>query len=97
MDYTSLAPDQRREMLDTIGIESIDELFKVIPDACRLDRDLDIPAAMSELELQRELTRFSDENIGPHNRACFLGGGAYDHFIPAFIDQIISRGEYLTA
>ncbi|MEQ8844071.1 MAG: aminomethyl-transferring glycine dehydrogenase subunit GcvPA [Phycisphaerales bacterium] len=97
MDYTSIGPDQRREMLDVIGVETVEELFAVIPDACRLHGLLDLEPARSELELQRELTRLSEENIGAHNRACFMGGGAYDHFIPAFIDQFISRGEYLTA
>ncbi|MCA9309809.1 MAG: aminomethyl-transferring glycine dehydrogenase subunit GcvPA [Phycisphaerales bacterium] len=97
MDYTSITPQQRQEMLEVIGISSVEDLFAVIPDACRLDRPLDLEPARSELELQRELTRLSEANIGPHNRACFMGGGSYDHFIPAFIDQVISRGEYLTA
>lgn len=97
MEYTSITPQQRQEMLDVIGVSSVEELFAVIPDACRLDRPLDLEPARSELDLQRELTRLAEANIGPHNRACFMGGGAYDHFIPAFIDQIISRGEYLTA
>jgi len=97
MDYTSLSPDQRDEMLQTIGVDSIDELFAVIPERARLDAPLDLPKAASELEIQREVATLSADNFGANHAACFIGGGAYDHFVPAFIDQIISRGEFLTA
>ena len=97
MDYTAIAPDQRREMLDAIGVDSIDALFDCIPSEARLDKPLDLPEAMSELELQRELRGLAGKNRGTDELACFAGGGAYDHFIPAFIDQMISRGEFLTA
>ena len=97
MDYTSLSPDQRDEMLQTIGVESVDELFAVIPERARLDEPLDLPKAASELEIQREVTELSGNNFGANHGPCFIGGGAYDHFVPAFIDQMISRGEFLTA
>lgn len=97
MNYTSISPEQREEMLAAIGVESIDELFAVIPERARLRGELDLPPAASELELQRDVARLSGNNFGANHAACFIGGGAYDHFVPAFIDQIISRGEFLTA
>ncbi|GAB4519313.1 MAG: aminomethyl-transferring glycine dehydrogenase subunit 1 [Phycisphaerales bacterium] len=97
MDYTSIAPDQQREMLETIGVDSIDALFECIPPDARVTQPLDLPPSLSELELQREIGRLSSKNRSTAQLACFAGGGAYDHFIPAFIDQLISRGEFLTA
>jgi glycine dehydrogenase subunit 1 len=97
MDYTSISPDQRDEMLETIGVESVDELFAVIPEEARLNEALDLPEAASELEIQREVAALSGKNFGASHGPCFIGGGAYDHFVPAFIDQMISRGEFLTA
>lgn len=97
MNYTSLSPAQRQEMLETIGVRSIDALFEVIPAPSRVTDDLDLPPAASELELQRQLTHLAGMNSGADRLTCFAGAGAYDHFIPAFIDQMISRGEFLTA
>jgi len=97
MNYTSITDAQRSQMLETLGARSIDELFEVIPEESRLHGPLDLPAPASELELQRELSRLADANHGADRRTCFLGGGAYDHFIPSFIDQMINRGEFLTA
>jgi glycine dehydrogenase subunit 1 len=97
MNYTSITPDERADMLATIGVGSIEELFEVIPDSCRAPGPLDLPAGLSELELQREIGRLASANRGASSLACFAGAGAYDHFIPAFIDQLILRGEFLTA
>ena len=97
MDYVAVTDEERREMLATIGVESIDDLFSVIPERCRFSGDLAIPPAASELDLQRELTAIAGENDGAHTHACFMGAGSYDHFIPTLIDQLISRGEFLTA
>lgn len=97
MDYTQISPDQRQEMLATIGVASVEELFQAIPASARVRGALNVPAGASELELQRELSALAARNVGAHNAVCFLGGGAYDHFIPAFIDQLVSRGEFLTA
>jgi len=82
-------------MLAAIGAESIDELFEQIPDDLRLDRLLDLPGPLTEMELQAEISRQAARNVT--DRACFLGGGAYDHFIPAVVDEITSRGEFYTA
>lgn len=97
MDYVAVTDEERREMLATIGVDSIDDLFSVIPERCRFSGDLAIPPAASELDLQRELTAIAGENDGAHTHACFMGAGSYDHFIPTLIDQMISRGEFLTA
>ena len=97
MDYTQITPDQREHMLETIGVSGVDELFDTIPEPIRFEGRLDLPGPASELELQRELSALAERNVGAHDRACFMGAGAYDHFIPAFIDQLVSRGEFLTA
>jgi len=97
MDYVPMTNEDRAAMLDAIGVDSVDALFSVIPERCRFDGDLDLPPAASELELQRELTAIASENDGAHTHSCFMGAGSYDHFVPALIDQLILRGEFLTA
>ncbi|MEZ6067170.1 MAG: aminomethyl-transferring glycine dehydrogenase subunit GcvPA [Planctomycetaceae bacterium] len=95
MAYLYSTDQQRSEMLDVIGVSSIDELFSQIPAELRLDRLLDLPPALTEVELQQEIERQAARNQTA--RACFLGGGAYDHFVPAVVDEITSRGEFYTA
>ena len=97
MDYTQITPEQQAAMLDAIGVEDIDDLFSALPEQIRFNELLDLPPARSELELQRELADMAANNHGPHDMVCFMGGGAYDHFYPVLIDQLISRGEFLTA
>nr|MBC8201608.1 glycine dehydrogenase [Planctomycetota bacterium] len=97
MDYTQLNSLQRQEMLQAIGIDHIDELFDEIPEAIRCTEGLDLLPALSELELQRTLAEMASHNHGAHDMACFMGCGAYDHFYPVLIDQLITRGEFLTS
>ena len=97
MDYTQITPEQQAAMLDAIGVEDIEDLFSALPEQIRFGELLDLPPARSELELQRELADMAAHNHGPHDMVCFMGGGAYDHFYPVLIDQLISRGEFLTA
>jgi len=97
MNYTSITPDQRERMLDAIGVDSVDALFEAIPASSRFQRDLALPPAASELELQRDLAELAAMNRPAGSGACFMGAGSYDHFIPTFIDQLILRGEFLTA
>ncbi len=97
MDYTQITPQQQSAMLNAIGVEDIDDLFSALPEQIRFGELLDLPPARSELELQRELADMAAHNHGPHDMVCFMGGGAYDHFYPVLIDQLISRGEFLTA
>ncbi len=96
MAYLENTSDQQREMLETIGVASIDELFDQIPADLRLGRSLDLPPALTELDLTAHLGQLAAANSAKQG-ACFLGGGAYDHFIPAAVDEIASRGEFYTA
>jgi glycine cleavage system P protein (glycine dehydrogenase) subunit 1 len=83
-------------MLDAIGVQNVDELFQQIPSELQLGRDLNLPPAASELALQREMERLLDPGQSTIP-TCFLGGGVYDHFIPAVVDEIAGRGEFYTA
>lgn len=97
MTYLLNTPDQQQEMLAKIGVPSIDTLLEQIPAGCRLTRPLNLPPALTELELQQEFTELAAKNVGASQRTCFLGGGAYEHFIPAVVDEITGRGEFYTA
>jgi glycine dehydrogenase subunit 1 len=98
MDYVQITDDQRHEMLAAIGVEGVEDLYATLPASARLARQLDLPPARSELELQRELARLAALNhpaVGA-GATCFLGGGAYDHFIPAVVDDLATKGEFVT-
>jgi glycine dehydrogenase subunit 1 len=97
MAYILNTDDDTREMLRAIGLESLDQLFDMVPADFRLDRPLDVPPAMHEIELTRHIGGLAAKNQSIDDRPCFLGGGAYDHFIPAAVDMLASRGEYYTA
>ncbi|MFK7735337.1 MAG: aminomethyl-transferring glycine dehydrogenase subunit GcvPA [Pirellulaceae bacterium] len=97
MAYLFNTPEDTREMLNTIGAASMDELFAHIPEELRFKQTLDIPPAMSELEMTQHMDGLASKNNGVSRSVCFLGGGAYDHFIPAVVDHIASRGEYYTS
>jgi glycine dehydrogenase subunit 1 len=94
--YTFSTSDQQQEMLRTIGAPSIDSLFEQIPADVRLTRPLNLPPALTELELEAAILQAAARNSSSR-RVCFLGGGAYDHFVPAVVDEIASRGEFYTA
>ena len=83
-------------MLDAIGAESIAELFDQIPATLQLDHDLNLPPALSELELEQFVKAQTARNAG-RDHVCFLGGGVYDHFVPAAVDAIAGRSEFYTA
>ena len=97
MPYLANTAEDQRAMLDAIGIASLDELFSPIPPELRLGRPLEIPPALTELELTQRLTQLAGKNVAAGQKACFLGGGSYDHFIPAVVDAIASRGEFYTS
>jgi glycine dehydrogenase subunit 1 len=86
----------REAMLRTIGVNSLDDLFQDVPKAYRFPT-LNLPPALSEMEAMMELQRLANANEGVSDLICFLGAGAYNHYIPAAVDSIISRGEFLTA
>src|ERR1700752_4794499 len=83
-------------MLEAIGLGSAEELFDSIPQDLRLQRPLNTPAALSEIELLNTFERMGKRNAGAR-RPSFLGGGAYSHYIPTIVDHIISRSEFFTA
>ena len=85
------------KMLTSIGADSIESLFAGVPEKIRLRRDLDIPPGLDEISLTRHASALAAKNTPAGQHACFLGGGSYDHFIPAVIDAIASRSEYYTA
>src|SRR5690349_20108748 len=84
-------------MLATVGAMKFDDLLTAIPPDVRLGRPLDLPPALSEIELTRHLQALAARNANADTHACFLGGGAYDHFIPAVVDAVAGRGEFYTA
>lgn len=98
MSYLFNTPEQQQEMLQACGVDSIERLFQdQVPADLRLPRLLEMPQPLSELELEAELTRLAQKNGGASARTCFMGGGAYDHFIPAAVDTIAGRSEFYTA
>jgi len=96
MSYVPHTDVDRRAMLQAIGVESVEELFADIPAHVRFPR-LDLPAPMSELEVVRLMRELAGQNADLERYACFLGAGAYRHFVPAVVDHILSRGEFYTA
>ncbi len=97
MRYIPLTPDDSREMLSSIGIESVEKLFDVIPKNLRLKSSLKLPEPMGEQELMRHMRSVASKNTALVSRPGFLGAGAYNHFIPSAVDQLISRSEFFTA
>ncbi len=97
MDYTQITDEQRDVMLGTIGVASVEELFASLPVEYRLEGGLAVPEGASELELQRELGRLAGKNRSAGKSVCFMGAGAYDHFIPSTVGDVGKRGEFLTA
>jgi len=94
--YTSATDADRREMLDAIGVETIDDLFADIPASLRLDRPLDIAPGKPEQEVYGYLRDLASRNVSAEDEVTFLGAGMYDHYVPAIVDSITSRSEFLT-
>ena len=97
MSFLSLTEQDREQMLDTIGVDSIDDLFAQIPPGVRLGRPLDLEPALSEPELVAHLGELAARNIDAGREISFLGAGIYDHYVPAVVDAVLARGEFLTA
>ncbi len=97
MPYFLNNAEDQKAMLASIGAASIDELFAMVPRELRLGRPLDVPPAMGELELTAYLGDLAARNSPAGNGPCFLGGGSYDHFVPAVVDYVASRSEYVTS
>lgn len=95
--YLPLTEKDKKEMLDTIGIPSVSELFSDIPEEVRFQGEMNIKPKKSETTLLRELTQISNKNITTDTHVSFLGAGVYDHYIPTVVDHVISRSEFYTA
>ena len=93
--YIPTTHEDEQEMLKSIGLNSLDDLFNDIPKDLQLNRELNLPNAKSELEVRSYLTELANKNCSTSKMACFLGAGAYDHYIPSIINHIISRSEFL--
>jgi glycine dehydrogenase subunit 1 len=92
------APEIKRAMLDAVGVKGVDELYGSIPDRLRVTGLLDLPEPMSsEYDLRRHITAVLDRNESCVERLSFLGGGCWPHYVPAVCDEIVNRGEFLTA
>jgi len=83
-------------MLAAIGVESTAELFEQIPAPLRVDGPLALPAGMSEAEVYERLVELASRNVDREEQICFLGAGMYDHYVPAIVDAITQRSEFLT-
>ena len=95
--FIALTESDREEMLRTIGVSSIDELFSDLPAGVRLGRELDLEPALSEQELFAHLGELAARNVDVTRELSFLGAGMYDHYVPAVVDTVLQRGEFLTA
>src|SRR6476620_4267038 len=97
MSFLSLTEQDREQVLETIGVDSINELFEQIPAGVRLGRPLELERALSEPELVAHLSELADRNVDTGREVSFLGAGIYDHYVPAVVDAVLARGEFLTA
>jgi glycine dehydrogenase subunit 1 len=97
VDYIPHSADDLRVMLDAVGASSLEELFAAVPEAVRRREPLALPAGLSEAEVMRELRRLAAADSPATGLVSFLGAGIYDHFVPAVVDAVVSRSEFLTA
>jgi glycine dehydrogenase subunit 1 len=95
--FLSLTTADREAMLETIGVDSIAELFRDVPEGVRFHGDLAVPPALSEPELVAHLEALAAKNVDTTKELSFLGAGIYDHYVPAVVDAVLQRGELLTA
>lgn len=95
MSYISLSDKDKKDMLARIGASSIHELFRSIPDSIKLGRDLEVPGPLSEPELSAFFEKIARKNRCSDDLS-FLGAGAYDHLVPAVVDSLSSRGEFIS-
>ncbi|OFX07795.1 MAG: glycine dehydrogenase (aminomethyl-transferring) [Alphaproteobacteria bacterium RIFOXYD12_FULL_60_8] len=97
MRYLPLTEADRADMLEAVGVDSVDALFADVPRAAYRARPLNLPGSAGEMEVERGLTIMARRNLDAGQAPCFLGAGAYRHHVPAAVDHLIQRGEFLTA
>lgn len=96
LSYIPTTDDDRAQMLEAIGVPNVDALFEQIPEAARLARPLDLPPGLAEQDVVDLCRGLAEENRNLTELTCFLGAGAYDHYIPAVVEAIVSRSEFYT-
>lgn len=97
MRYMPHTADERRAMLEKIGVGSVDDLFVDIPEEARLKGLLDLPEHAPEMDVDAQMQAYGAQNVSPSKAPSFLGGGAYRHHVPSVVDHLIQRSEFLTA
>ncbi|MDQ5821205.1 MAG: aminomethyl-transferring glycine dehydrogenase subunit GcvPA [Actinomycetota bacterium] len=97
MSYLSLTDADREAMLAAIGVDSVDALFEQVPEGVRFRRELELEPPLTEQELVAHLEELASRNVHTGREVSFLGAGIYDHYVPALVDTVLSRGEFLTA
>ena len=97
MRYLPHTETDRQAMLEAIGVDSIDALFEDVPEAARLDGLIDLPTKQGELQVERAMAAMANRNVAASQAPFFVGAGAYKHHIPATVDHLIQRSEFLTA
>src|SRR5262249_2131781 len=97
MRYLPHTDEDRRAMLSAIGVASVDALYRDVPEAARLKTLIDLPRHMPEIAVERELAALAAQNRHAGAMASFLGAGGYRHHVPASVDHLIQRGEFLTS
>jgi len=97
LSYLALTDADRDSMLEAIGVEALEELFADLPEGVRFDRPLDLPPALTEQELTAYFEQLASQNQHNGSHVSFLGAGLYDHYVPAVVDAVLQRGEFLTA
>ncbi len=94
--YTGVTEHDLELMLEAIGVDSIEQLFDSIPAAVRMDGEIDLAPGLPEQAVYAELRRLAERNVSAEDEICFLGAGMYDHYVPAIVDMLMSRSEFLT-
>jgi len=97
LDFAPHTPDDDRVMLETVGLDAMDELFEAIDSSMQLSRPLGVPEALDEVELLDHLAALAARSRGPGELLCFAGGGSYDHHLPPVVKALAGRAEFATS
>lgn len=97
MPFVPNSDQDKKEMLDAIGVKNFEELISAIPESVRPQEEIVLPRQLSEYEIEKLLKQYSAKNISADSHICFMGGGSYDRFIPAIVPEMLSRPEFRTA
>src|SRR5207249_3217118 len=97
MRYTPHTPSDKEQMLRVIGIDSVEELYRHVPETLRNRAKIDLPEGLTELAIRKRLAALASRNAAASDWSFFLGGGIYHHFIPSAVDAVISRSEFSTS